>query len=133
MNLDAHYANLRESIEEIEQAIKRGVVNRQRTIGFHTSAAAADMYEIILHKKDLITTGFMVKHDWFAAKNKVKAKLHFEFSEREEILPLISAIEMERNKLCYGRPASEETILKVLDLFQRLKKKFADMGYANGL
>lgn len=133
MNLESHYANLRESIEEIEEAIKKGITKKQRTIGFHTSAAAADIYEIILHRKNLITTGFLVKHDWFAAKNKIKSKLPFDFPEKGEIIELISTIEEERNKLCYGRPRSEEEIKKIIEAFNKLKGKFVAMGYEHEL
>ncbi len=133
MKLESHYANLQESLEEIEDAIKKGIAKKQRTIGFHTSAAAADIYEIILHRKNLITTGSLVKHDWFAAKNKIKAKLPYEFPEKEEIIGLIITIEEKRNILCYGRPRSEEEIKKVLDAFNKLKSKFMALGYGNEL
>jgi len=133
MKLETHYANLRESMEEIEDAIKKGIARKQRTIGFHTSAAAADIYEIILHRKNLITTGFLVKHDWFAAKNKIKSKLPFDFPEKEEIIGLITSIEEKRNQLCYGRPRSEEEIRKVIENFNKLKIKFIALGYENEL
>lgn len=133
MQLESHYANLRESLEEIEDAIKKGITKKQRTIGFHTSAAAADMFEIILHRRNLITSGFLVKHDWFAAKNKIKSKLPYEFPEKEEIIGLIATIEEKRNILCYGRPRSEEEIKRIIDTFNKLKSKFIALGYGNEL
>ncbi len=133
MKLETHYANLRESVEEIEEAIKKGITKKQRTIGFHASAAAADIYEIILHQKNLITSGFLVKHNWFAAKNKIKIKLPYDFPEKDEIIKLITIIEEERNKLCYGSPRSEEEIKKVIDAFNKLKAKFLAMGDGNEL
>ena len=133
MKLETHYANLHESMEEIENAIKKGIAKKQRSIGFHASAAAADIYEIILHQKNLITPGFLVKHNWFAAKNKIKTKLPYDFPEKEEIIALIMSIEEERNKLCYGSPRSEEEIKKVIENFNKLKIKFRAMGYENEL
>ncbi len=82
MNIEHHLRNLRESAEAIDLAIQRGVEDRQRTIGFHASAAAADIYEIILHKLNLISSGFIVKHEWFASKNKIEDKLPYEFPKK---------------------------------------------------
>lgn len=133
MNLENHLAGLREGIREIEDAIKRGLVKKQRTIGFHASAAATDIYEIILHKKNLISSGFIVKHEWFASKNKIRDKLPFDFPGKEEFIKLVSSIELERNKLCYGKPRDEREIQEVIDAFNRLKKKFVEMGFGNEL
>ena len=133
MNVENHYLKLKESINEIERAIMEGIMNKQRTIGFHTSAAAADMYEIILHRMNLITAGFVVKHEWFASKNKIKDRLPYDFPAKKEVISLISAIETERNKLCYGKPRSEEEVVTVIELFNQLKEKFIAMGYGHGL
>lgn len=133
MNTENHFVSLRESIRDIEDAIKKGIVRKQRTIGFHTSAAAADIYEIILHKNNLISSGFIVKHEWFASKNKMRDKLPFDFSGREEIIRLVSIIEMERNKFCYGKPREEREIQEVLKAFNQLRKKFIEGGWGNEL
>ena len=42
MNTETHLRNLRESLEVIRESIEKGLVERQRTLGFNTSAAAAD-------------------------------------------------------------------------------------------
>lgn len=124
MKIELHIRNLKESIEEIESAIKIGIKERQRTIGFHASAAAADMLEIMLHKENLIDPGFVIKHEWFASKNKIKEKFPFNFKEKEKILELISNIEKERNKLCYGKPQPEKIIINIINNFNELRKKF---------
>ena len=54
MNVDKHYERLKESLEVLDEAISKGVVSRQRTIGFNCSAASADMLEIYLHNNDLM-------------------------------------------------------------------------------
>ncbi len=129
MKIEVHIRNVKESIEEIENAVKIGIKERQRTIGFHTSAAAADIFEMILHKENLIDPGVIIKHEWFASKNKIKEKLNFEFKGEEEILGLIANIEKERNKLCYGKPQPEEIMAKAIENFNQLRKKFEVLGY----
>lgn len=127
MNIDSHLKGIKESIDEVENAIKIGITTRQRTIGFHT--AAADIFEIILHKENLITPSEIVKHEWFASKNKIKEKFNFDFKDKDEIIELIIYIEQERNKLCYGKQQPEEVIFKVINNFNKLKQKFEDLGY----
>jgi len=128
MKIDLHLRNIRESVEEIEHAIQVGITKRQRTIGFHASSAAADMFEIILHKENLIDPGFIVKHEWFASANKMKEKFAFSFKGKEEFIRLAREIEAERNKLCYGRPQPEESIAKVLENFNTMKKLFEELS-----
>lgn len=132
MKIDSHELNLKESVEEIKEAIKKGIEEKQRTIGFHTSSGAADMLEIILHKKGLVDPGFILKHDWFNSKNKVADKLNFDFPRKEEIIGLIYEIESLRNSLCYGRRRKEEEIMPVIISFNKLKEIF-DEVVKNGL
>ena len=87
------------------------------------------MLEIMLHKENLIDPGFIIKHEWFASKNKIKEKFTFNFKEKEKILELISNIEKERNKLCYGKSQPEETIANVIKSFNELRKKFEVLSH----
>ena len=128
MNIDSHLKNLKESLEVIEESIEKGLLERQRNIGFNTSAACADMLEILLHKENLIDPGFVIKHEWFNSKNKMKDKFAFDFPKKEEILNLISEIEGKRNTLCYGKPQKIEVILEVINNFNVLKEKFREVG-----
>ena len=128
MNIETHLRNLRESLEVIRESIEKGLVERQRTLGFNTSAAAADMLEAFLHSKNLIDTGFTIKHEWLKSKNKVKEKLSFDFPHKDEILGLIAKIEEKRNLLCYGKPQKEETLQELLTDFNALKEKFREAG-----
>src|SRR3989338_9925212 len=89
MKIESHLDNLEESIREIETAVKEGLEKKQRTIGFHTSSAAIDMLEIILHKNNLIDPGFVIKHEWLNSKRKTEEKLPFCFSKKDEILKSI--------------------------------------------
>jgi|ETNmetMinimDraft_2_1059921.scaffolds.fasta_scaffold77693_2 hypothetical protein len=128
MKIEDHYENLKESLELIEESIEKGLVKRQRTIGFNTSLASADMLEIFLHKNDLIDAGFMVKHEWLKSKKSMENKLPFEFPRKEEILLLLFKIEEKRNVLCYGKPKREELIREVLDNFNKLREIFRGEG-----
>src|SRR3989338_10083417 len=122
MKIEDHLKQLKESLEVLEESIEKGLLERQRTIVFNASAAGADMLEILLHKKDLIDPGFIIKHEWFNSPNKIKEKFPFDFPRKKEILELISAIEGKRNILCYGKPQPKETIREVFEAFNRLKK-----------
>lgn len=128
MNIDAHLKNLKESLEEIKAAIEIGIERRQRSIGFHTSVAACDMLEILLHKLNLIDPGFVIKHDWFDSERRIKEKINVDFPRKKEILNLIYKIETQRNLLCYGKPKDKETIKEVINLFNKLKEIFIEVG-----
>lgn len=128
MKIEEHYKRLKESLQVIEECIKKGIVERQRTIGFSTSAACADMLEILLHKKNLIDPSFLIKHEWFKSKNKMEDKFTFEFPQKKEILFLVSKIEEKRNVLCYGKSQNAEFVNEVIDDFKKLKNKFKEVG-----
>jgi len=128
MNIDKHKERLKESLEVIEESLKIGLIKRQRTIGFSVSAASSDLLEIYLHKNKLIDPGFIIKHEWFKSKNKLKEKFSFEFENKEEILDLLYKTEIKRNIFCYGVPQEEKTISEVLHNFNKLKKLFQKMG-----
>lgn len=126
---ELHIRNLEESISVINECVERGwIIERQRTIGFHCSAAAVDILEILLHKHHLISPGAQLKHDWFASENKIKEKLNFEFPHKNEIIPLIMAVEKSRNLLCYGKPQPEKEIEKIVLDFKKLVKIAEEEG-----
>ena len=126
MKIESHMDNLRESIEEINDSVSKGVESRQRTLGFHTSAGAIDMLEIILHEKNLIDFGFVLKHDWFNSKRRVLEKLDFDFQKKDEIIKLMLKIENVRNKLCYGKRQEEKVLIDLIENFNSLKKIFLE-------
>ena len=128
MKIPDHKERLRESLSLIEESIEKGLVERQRTIGFNASAAVTDMLEIFLHKNSLIDTGFIIKHEWLKSKRLIEDKFPFDFPRKKEILALILKIEEKRNILCYGKPQREETILEVLDNFNKVKEIFKGEG-----
>ncbi len=128
MKPESHKERLLESLKVLEECIEKGVLERQRNIGFNTSAAAVDMLELLLHKHNLIDPGFIVKHDWFNSERKVKEKLNFEFHNKKEILTLMCSIENKRNILCYGKSQKLEIIQEVLKEFNILRNIFKEAG-----
>ena len=128
MNLDKHMERFKESLELIDESISLDIVKRQRTISFNTSAAAADMFEIYLHKNKLVDPGFIVKHEWFKSKNKLEEKFQFSFDKKKEIFELMGFIEGERDSLCYGTPKKEDVVREVILKFNKLKEIFEELG-----
>ena len=128
MNIEKHKEKLKESLEVIEESINAGIEKRQRTIGFNVSAACADLFEIFLHKTNLIDPGFVVKHEWFKSKNKLKDKFPFDFEEKENLFELLMFIELQRDSLCYGIPKEKEKIMNVITKFNEVKILFKKIG-----
>lgn len=130
MKIEHHLENLKESVEEVENAVKEGLTKKQRTLGFHTSSAAIDILEIILHKYNLIDPGFIIKHEWLSSKRKIEEKFSFEFPRKEDILRHVTKIESARNKLCYGKRQKEEDLEAIAKEFSQLKDLFVEAsGY----
>jgi len=128
MNIEKHKERLKESIEVLDESITKDITKRQRTISFNCSAEASDFLEIYLHKNNLISPGFVVKHEWFKSPNKLKEKFTFDFPNKKEIIELMHKIEEKRNDLCYGSPQSEKIITEVILNFNKLKELFNKMG-----
>ncbi|MEK6792876.1 MAG: hypothetical protein AABX96_04480 [Nanoarchaeota archaeon] len=128
MKIEYHKDRLKESLKVIGESIEKGLLERQRNIGFNTSAASADMLEIFLHKKSLIDSGFIVKHEWLKSKNSINEKFPFDFTKKNEIFEIILKIEEKRNVLCYGTNQKEESIRQVIENFNKLKSIFKEAG-----
>lgn len=126
MKTESHLENLKESIREIERAVREGIEEKQRTIGFHTSSGAVDMLEIMLYKHNLIDPGFVIKHEWFNSINRLKEKINFEFPNKEKILELMIKIENIRNSLCYGKRRTAEELSPIIESFHELTKLFKE-------
>ena len=130
MKIESHLENLKESVAEIELAVKVGLTQKQRTIGFHTSAGAIDMLKTIFHSLNLIDPGFVIKHEWFNSQQNINKKFSFDFPHKLEFISLVCAIEAMRNHLCYGKRQDEKVLIAVVQNFNTLKSLFTEVtGY----
>ena len=128
MRSDEHIASVRESLQVIKEAIQIGIGQRQRTIGFHCSAAAVDILELYLHERDAISPGKVIKHDFFTSERKAKSKLPEQFDEKEQIIALLVRLEEKRNSLCYGKLKPKEDVENYLTLFRKIREFFDQRG-----
>lgn len=128
MKIEDHLRNIRESLEVINECIQKGMQERQRSIGFHTSVASTEMLEVFLHSKNLINPGMILKHEWFNSLKRSKEILSFDFENKEKILKILNEIETKRNFLCYGKPQPAKTIEEILKLFNEIKLLFEKTG-----
>ena len=137
-SIEIHKAHIKEHIQELIDAITIGIEKRPATIGLHISACAIELLELYLHKTGKITSGTMIKHEWFKAPKEgqkilplAERKLAVQFEEKDKILSLMYTIEEERNKLIYGKP-SQATLTASLNAFEKLhtilKKKIQEAG-----
>jgi len=128
MKIEDHKRAVRESIEVIKESVQAGIEKRQRTIGFHCSAAVIDILEIFLHQQNAIDPGKVLKHDLFSSERKALDMLPEEFPEKKKIIDLLIKIENLRNLLCYGKPKPKEVISDYLNLFHTFCRIFDEQG-----
>ena len=128
MNVESHRRTIKESLEVIKESIGKGVMNRQRTIGFHCSASIVDILEIYLHSKNLIGPGTKINHDFFSSERKALEKLPQDFENKKKIISLLVEIEKRRNMLCYGKEQSKGYVEEYLELFNKVRRVFDSMG-----
>lgn len=128
MKPEAHLKKISESRETLEECIDKGITRKQVTIGFHSSFLACNLFELYLHKANLINLSTHFKHDWLGSKRKMREKLPFDFPQKQEILDLIYLIEKNRDILCYGNPQPEEVIKDQMDRVHTLENIFKELG-----
>jgi hypothetical protein len=124
MNVEDHRRAIRESLEVIKEAVQRGLEQRQRTIGFHCSAAATDLLELFLHQHNAINPGKVIKHDFFASEKKAHRRLPEDFSDKKIIISLLVQLETKRNLLCYGKIKPQDQVEEYLTLFRKVRAFF---------
>lgn len=127
MNIEGHKRAIRESIETIRESIQKGLLKRQRNIGFHCSVCAVDILEIYLHENNLINPGTIIKHDTFSSKRRAEEKIP-DFEHKDIIIKLFTELESKRNILCYGKSQKENFIIEYLEIFNKIKYIFAELG-----
>lgn len=124
MNVEDHRKAVKESLDVLKEAIQVGIEQRQRTIGFHASAAAVDMLELFLHQQNAINPGKVIKHDFFGSAKKAQRMLPEEFDDKPRIMPLLVQLESKQNQLCYGKQKPKDQIESYLSLFTEIHTFF---------
>ncbi len=124
----SHLQRLKESLTKIEESVRGDPVLSQMTIGFHTSAAAANLLELYLHTHHLVDDAFRFQHNWMKSKNIMNDKLPFQFRRKDEIVSLLFFIEKNRGPLCYGAPQPEEQVMVQIQAFNKLKRILKELG-----
>lgn len=122
-SIQNHKENIKEFLKDINEKIDNELIlERQKILGFTTSEASTELFEILLHKKNLVTPGFHVNHRFFASKKIARDKFDFEFPNREKILDHLVKQEEYREKLCYGKTKEKKLVEKALKNFFNFKK-----------
>ena len=128
MKIEDHLRNINESLEVIKESIQKGIQDRQRNIGFNTSVSGVEMFEVFLHKENLLHPSSILKHSWFSSQKIANEKLKFDFDDKNRIIDLLCKIEEKRNILCYGKKRPVSEIKTALKYFNELKNLFESKG-----
>lgn len=128
MKIEDHKRNIKESLDVIKECIQNGVQERQRNIGFNTSASSVEMLEVFLHTENLMNPSSIIKHEWFSSARRAEEKLPFDFPEKTKIIKLLCEIESKRNILCYGKIQPLSEIESLISKFNELKSIFENKG-----
>ncbi|MAG47701.1 hypothetical protein CL617_03775 [archaeon] len=123
-----HIRIIKEGFSAIQWAIDKGIEEKQTTVGFNVSLVAVNILELYLHEKGILKVDYLLKHEWFKSKNKVKEKLDFDFEGKEKILDLLFRIEEKRNILCYGKKQPLELIDNTLNYLYEFKDLIESLG-----
>lgn len=128
MKPEKHIEIIQESLEVIRDSMRKGLVSRQSTIGFHTALAATELLELFLHSKNLFSLSARLNHRWLKSVKKINDKLSFNFPRKDEIVKLIYRIEKNRDELCYGKRVDEVIIKEQIEMLYKLKRIFEEEG-----
>ncbi|MBS3137201.1 hypothetical protein J4232_02090 [Candidatus Woesearchaeota archaeon] len=137
-SIQEHKIRIKEHLEQINDAIDKGIEQRPVTIGFHCSSCSVELLQLYLHKINAISTGKIVKHNWFERPQKgqkiapmIERKLTVYFADKEIIYGYLYLLEENRDNLIYGRStkAQIELVLKnFLDVKELLSQKLKELG-----
>jgi len=120
---EEHRRTIKELEEDIKEKIRdKKLFERQKIVGFDVSEAATNLFELYLHKKNLITEGFNTNHRFFSSMKRAEEKFSFNFPEKSKILEHLVMIEELTTKLCYGRSKKIEDVEKAVKMFFELKE-----------
>lgn len=124
---------MKDSIEIIDNALSKGIMNNPRAIGFAASVASVDLLSICLHKLGKISMGKIIEHQWFKRpvkgqkkKSLYERKIDVNFPSKEEVYELMCSIEEKRTVLAYGNPNKKE-VEECVNAFWDLKKLIEEL------
>lgn len=121
--IEEHLAIIKELEEDINEKIRAGLLlRRQKIIVFSTSESATNYFALLLHKKNLIPSGFNVNHLWFVSEKKAYEHYPADFPSKKEIISLLVKQEDLRQKLCYGKDKDLSLVEEAVRNFFKLKK-----------
>ena len=137
-SIEEHKRRIKEHLELINDAIDKGIKQRPVTIGFHCSSCSVELLQVYLHKINAISTGKVVKHNWFERPQKnqkiapmIERKLAVHFADKEKIYDYLYTIEESRDNLIYGKTTKTqiELVLKnFLMVKEILYEKLEELG-----
>ena len=137
-SIERHKEQIKEHMQEINDAIAIGLGKRPATLALHASACSISMIEAYLHVLGKISVGTMIKHEWFKPPKEgqkiaplAERKIGVDFPHKEEILSLMYTLEEHRNKLIYGKPtqsATDAVFNSFRKLHQLIKNQLKEMG-----
>ncbi|MBI2507406.1 hypothetical protein HYV89_00445 [Candidatus Woesearchaeota archaeon] len=132
MRRERHEEALKEVLDEIEVALndKNGLLMHQRRLAFSLSLGAVNLLELYFHKLDVMKEGSKIDHTWFKRKKeRVLEILQKQITSPikslekiDEVVEIICRIELKRDDLAYGAPASETVLQDKINLFFKLKE-----------
>jgi len=123
MKIEEHEKAYNEHVENLNKSIEEGIEENQRNIGYNVSQGSVELFAIFLHKLHLLqNSGDQFDHRVFKNKSLIVKKVPPKFPDRDKILNLMGAIELERNVICYGKRKPKKRIEKMIDSFQELRK-----------
>jgi len=122
-SVEEHEKNIDQFIKDMNEKIRAGLlVERQKIIGFVASEASTNLLEYFLHKKNLISFGFKVNHNYFVSEKRAKRYLDFYFPKKDELIPLMVNQDEFRNLLCYGKEKKVELIKETINNLNKIKE-----------
>ncbi len=137
-SIEDHKRKIREHLKELHDAIDEGIEDKPITIGIHTGLCAVQFLELYLHRKKLISSGKMIKHNWFERPKPgqkipplIERKLPVHFEDKDKIYNLIYQVEEVHDSLLYGRgtlPQIKQALENFLQLKEIMVRKLKEEG-----
>lgn len=128
MLIENHKIRLRESLRGINRAVVDDATENQRSVGFHASAASADLLNIYLHQAGHLDASADIAHRKLRSDKLLHEVVPYDFPNKDRIFELLIQIENARTGLCYGRPQDTSVVEATLLAFGELRTLFRTMG-----